>query len=424
MKSTDPSLPSASSWPHRLISWSWLLIPAAAGALIAWLLFEVAIDYDLWGRARPWLWMPLWPVFGDLDETLQHFRLAARGLDPLSDPSTTFAYPRFFLWLRLLHLQDFPTPPIGYGLALGWVAAVILVLRPRRAWSAAATALLFVAPPVLLGLERGNFDLVLFIFLVGLAALLTRYDRHPLGFAFFVAGIVGASLLKIYPVFALGAGAWADQGRRRLAWIGAGAALAIHWFIARDEILLVLSKFPFSARFSWGCLVIFDWLELYLPRNSWLHSGAWLKLAAMTTYGIGLAGSLLLAHRARTTFAALKLPPFDWTCYWIGTALCCGSFLSTNFAYRWIFLILTVPLLLDVARVGRDLPARWAQTTLVIVGLTLAAPLEGNRAIFLLTQAVNWACVLTIATGFFSFTLAGLPATPPPAVAEDGPPIA
>lgn len=421
----DGPTPGASprGWRSHL-PWLWALLPVLAGLCICEVLYQFAIDHDLWfpWRNAPWsrLWTstssPQWPFFTDLATTLDHFRIADQGRDPLSDPQTTYAYPRAFLLLRHLRVQDLPSALVGSLQAGIWMIAVIFVLRPRSFFRAVLTTALFVAPPFVLGLEQGNVDMMLFVLLL-IAAVGWSRATHVRSRLWPIGLILVAAFLKMYPVFVLAGGAWADRGRRRLAWVAAMAVVGTYWALHAEEIRLVMSKFELGYGSSWGCLLIFSHGFPYDIPHLWQ--------VAVATYAGAFLLTVALGVLSARHFRDCTVPRREWTYYWLGAAICAGCFLTTNYDYRWVHALLTIPLLLRVVRMRRVLPAVWAGLTLLALAISLGFPLELHplHKPFMIVQWANWAFVLLLAFGFVAIRSPHLdravaePAAPAPAPA-------
>lgn len=391
---TAPLDPSGklSRW-RPLLPWLWALLPVIVGFCLCQVLYVVATDRDFWTIMARWMPYPAWPFYGDLTITLQHLGDAQRGLDPLSDPTSEFAYPRAVLALRHLHLQDIPAPLMGTLQAAIWMAAVIYVLRPRSAGRAILTTLIFFAPPIMFGLEEGNIDLALFVLCLAAAVLWARSDNLR-RMCWPVALSMLAAFLKLYPAFLLIGGAWTDTARRRLLWILAMVIAGSYWAAIPEEFGLVMSKFHLGYGRSWGCLVVFNKQQLNDLPHLWLIAGA--------VYTLGFLTASITGHCLAADFKDSHNDRKEWAYYWFGAAICCGSFLTTNYAYRWVYTILTLPLLLRVACATRFRPALWARITLAVMAISLGSSLNLNvkGTPFMIVQMANWAYVLLLAGGF------------------------
>lgn len=377
----------------------WILVPAICALALSAFLFHLARDRAAWESANRWLWQPQWPVFRDLDVTLEHLREAEQGLDPLSDPASDFAYPRAVLLLRYLQVQKLPSASLGAIQALVFMASVILILRPRT-WGRALLAIaIFISPPVWLGLERGNIDLLLFVICCAAAAIWARAGTLPRLFAA-SAVMLAAALLKLYPAFALIGGAWAERSRRQLPWIVAIVFLAGFWFTHLDELRLIQGKFPVGGNGAWGCFIALKKIpDMFIGRASFDLLHLW--LIALGIYAVAFAAVAWLGNRFAFKFRTTPTDRTEWAAFVLGTAICGGSFLASNYPYRWALALLTVPMLLRLAQASRFMPALWARSTLVALALSLAAPADGLR-VFFFAQVANWAFILLTVGGFFA----------------------
>ncbi len=398
---------------RKLAGRRWLyLIPLGIGLLAAGTLFRLAWDQELWERASPWLPYGQWPAYGDLAVTLQHLDEAAAGLDPLSDPESEYAYPRAVLALHHLGLQHLSSNWLGLLQNLAVVAGVVLLLRPRTLPGAVACGLLFVAPPMVLGFERANLDFLLFL-LCAAAGIAWARAASPPALVLPLAGLLAAAVMKLHPVFALGAAVLVERGRRRLVWLAGLAALLAYWAATHADFALIAPKLPVTSWGSWGCLSFFVRLERFLSGDRatyvWAADTPW-NLVAVTTYALLVAGAYLLGRRWAGAFATAGFAPRDTALYWIGAAICCGSFAGANIAYRWIFVLLTLPLLLHAARQADRRVARWARLALVAIAVSLAIPLNAHRNAFLVAQLANWSCILLLIAGGAALQRTAFPA--------------
>lgn len=384
---------------HPSYRW-WILLPAGCGAAISILLFTMASDRKVWLELSRWFSFSIWPVYFDLSITQQHLQEAERGLDPLSDPSSEFAYPRAVLLLRYLGLQHFAPEVLGFLQGVVLTIGVVLVLRPFTPRRAIATSLLFFTPAILLGIERGNFDFTLFLLCAVLAWQWSR-SRRPRTLAWpILAAIAGASL-KLYPVFALVGGAAAESGRRRAYWLAGGALVAAYWWINRAELGLVMAKVPVGTSASWGCLVFFARLERYLGAahgDRWWAYLPW-RFIALLVYAGAVLAATMVGWRAARAFRSLRATRSEWALYWVGAAICCGCFIGANYAYRWVFALFTLPLILRNLRSATPTVAAWSRATVATMLLSLAAPLRSEGGLFAVVQLANWICVLFLVIG-------------------------
>lgn len=399
------------------------------GSGLALVLFGLGNDSVLWEKWSTWLPVGNWPIYGDLYITLVHLTQAANGLDPLSDPHSEFAYPRAVLALRHLGVQNIPWGWIGLLQNLTVITAIVWLLRPTTVAGAFATGLLFFAPSMILGFERANLDFALFLVCAASAVLWAR-GRGARGILVPVAGMVTAAVLKLYPVFVIATAAIAETGKRRLVWLTGGVVLLAIWALQWADFALIGPKLAVTSWGSWGCLILFIRLERFLGADRetyvWLADARW-PVIAVVTYACLAIVAIVAGRRIAPRIAALAWRPRDCCFFWVGAAICSGSFAGANFAYRWIFVVLTIPLLLRAARCASRPAVWWARLTLAAIVLSLFAPMNPDRASFLLIQAANWICILLLIAGSAALLTTAYPrrqppASPPPPTAA--PPVA
>jgi len=382
------------------------------GLLVAGALFRISWDQSLWEQSSAWLPYGQWPAYGDLAVTLQHLDEAAQGKDPLSDPNSEFAYPRAVLALHHLGLQNLSVNWLGFLQNVAVVIGVVALLRPRSIPGAIGCGLLFAAPPILLGFERANLDFLLFLICVAAGIMWARARSLP-GLVLPVAGLIAAAVMKLHPVFALVTAAVIERGRRRFVWLTGLGLLLGYWALTHGDFALIGPKLPVTAWGSWGCLGFFLRLERYLSGDratyTWVADTPW-NLVAVATYALLAVGAYVFGRRLARNFGAAGLPPRDVALYWIGAAICCGSFVGANIAYRWVFVLLTLPLLLQAARVGDRRVASWGRLALVAIAVSLAIPLNAHRNAFLIAQFANWTSILLLIVGGAALQQTAFPA--------------
>lgn len=375
-------------------------IPALCGTAVTLWFFNLAQDRIIWQSWSHLIPFGVWPVFSDLWITLQHLREAETGADLLGDPKSAFAYPRAVLALRYLGLHHFPAAWLGLLQGTVFSFAVMLVLRPFTPRRAAGTAAFLLSPAIILGFERGNLDLSLFALCAGAAWLWSRCEgsgRSKLA----VFALIGAAVLKLYPVFGLLGGAIAESSRRRFYWIAGLSTVGIYFYTIRSDLSFVRQKVPIMTTSSWGSLVSFVPLEAYLDRQ---YPATWLAsidggLLALMTYGVVFCAAVLAGNHVAGSFANLRWRPEEWCYYWVGAGICCGCFAAANFAYRWAFALLTLPLLLRAAHASGALLVSWARITIAAMFIGFIAKFSLSPALFAAVQFANWVCISGLVLG-------------------------
>jgi hypothetical protein len=231
------------------------------------------------------------------------------------------------LWLlpSLVGLGQSATVFIGAVMCLAFLVA-ILFLVGRLSWlETLLYGLALGSPAVLLAVERGNIDLIIFVLCVGGLLAVNRGGPSPTAAG--VALILLATLLKLYPVFVLAA----LIPRTRLA-VGALLLAAIYALLTLPDLALISQGTPRSVLFAYGSE----------PVGSLMGVAPWLVDVGVVLEAALVATLKPVRGLARTSSASLESAAFV-----AGSVIYMGTFLiGSNWVYRLLFLVLTMPQLL------------------------------------------------------------------------------
>jgi hypothetical protein len=320
-----------------------------------------------WG----WFQVPdISPSFLDLRSVTSGWECVRKGVDvlaqnpcdPLSRPAN---YPRMWMWPSFLGLGQSSTLILGLLVAASFfIGALAFMGRIDRLTDALVWVVLLISPAVMLGVERGNADLVLFPLVV--AALLMLRAGSPIVRVVAHGAFLFAAMLKLFPAFAFVA--LLRQPRR---WAIAGAGLVttgfvIYALVTLQDIRTIRQVLPHSTYFSYGSDVgvraVTAWLAAHHASLATLVQPGTERLVRWSLVAVAVALAVVIARWWK--------PPsdrHDVQAFFAGVAIFAGTFLlEFNFDYRLVFLLLTVPQLL-----------RWARTSrfAVIAGATLVLTL-------------------------------------------------
>ncbi len=330
------------------------------------------------------------PAFLDMRSVTSGWECTRRGVDvlplnscdPLKRPAN---YPRLWMKLSFLGLGQGSTVALGLVTAVVFFAAALAVLGPRaRPTDAAVYAAALCSPAMMLGIERGNVDLLLFA-LVVLAVIVIRRGRYgPAGAS---ALILLASLLKLFPIFCVSVLA---RQRRAVALTAGAVVLALFGAYALatiGDIRTIGKVVPQADAHSYGVDIAGKWLAARLHTDATALDV--LLVLIVATAGILVSRRLpRLSEEARATDA-----------YYAGAAVyVCTFALFHSFDYRLVFLLLTIPQLVSWARERQPL----AFVTLALLLATLWLDWGSALAAGVVSQLLLAGCLL-----------AGLAATAP-----------
>lgn len=320
-------------------------VSGATGVLVA---AAVVVSYFVALRANNWYW----PDFGvpggtglyflDLRFFTSAWECVRDGVDvipvnPCDPRSRAWNYPRLWLAPAPLGLGQEHTVRLGYVLIAAFYASAFAAIGRARLVDGLVWAAALCSPAVMLGVERGSTDLLIFALVVP-GVLLLRSVR--------MTGVVSAhglflvaALLKLYPVLAWGP--LLRQPRRR-ALIGLGtltAVFAVDVLVTWADVRRVRALLPRDNSFAYGAAI--------LGREM---GGQIVVLV------LGIVVAFGLAWLARSRGLAIGDPQThgerrDLDLFLVGAGVFAGTFaIERNFDYRLLFLLLTLPLLLRHSR--------------------------------------------------------------------------
>jgi hypothetical protein len=340
-----------------------LLYLAALAALIS------SIAYFGWVRTWSSLNVPtLYPAFADMRVVQGAVISAQNGLNPwVSNPGDPWGrkinYPK--LWVS-----------IASALSFADESRFILICSMLVAcFAAICAALLFCFPSfgllavllslaTLRGIERGNSDLLIFCILMPAALWLPKLRS--------VTAILAATVLKLYPVFALAALVIQRQFAILTASMAGAVAVLIYLW---DDLGPIRTNTPVSCARSYGFPSLFVCFGNALP--------FWVPAATYAAMGIG---TFMLAYHFSRPGVLTRRPGAPDNLMLSGASIYVGTFLfSANFDYRLIFLIFCIPFL-------QTNPFAFARAFIIVILLAMNETLTNSFGWLVIT----WSCKIAI----------------------------
>jgi hypothetical protein len=298
---------------------------AYLGAMI--ILFG-SISYFGWTRTWSALFVPtMSPAFGDM-RILQGAVISARkGLNPQIDNAgdvlqRQLNYPS--VWVKIGEAVNLPDES-RFMLVCSIIVLSFIGLCAFQLYRFPSLGLLFatLSTAPLLGIERGNTDLIIFC-LVFLFSILLPRRWSPIC-------LLIATALKVYPVFALSGLFIRRQFLLFFCSLIPAAAIFV-WL--QPELSIIRSATPVSQFFSYGFPSLFKFFE-----TNHIRPLAFAGLvAAVCTATLGLI--LWLRKWQRDRLHA----DLAFNLFLSGASIYVGTFIfSSNYDYRLMFLLLCVP---------------------------------------------------------------------------------
>jgi hypothetical protein len=310
---------------------------------------------------------------------------AADFKDPTGKKNISMNYPGIFLGLHHMGLTASRINEWGIVLGTAFVAAVLVLAGRCTLIEGALWLLALASPSVVMVIERGNFDILIFVLIV--AAFLLRGRQVLSGLL-----VLFATALKLYPVAAL---AFLIM-KKKSTW-----SLFLPFFAAAGVIIYFLLGsigHPGGDLGFVSCCFGSKEMALILAQKTGIHP-TWGPLGSQLFALTTLITLTLLGRHKGTKFDQSALGDRALTAFWIGIPVYLLIFLSGDQAdYKMIMTLFAIPAVLAWIRLG--LKNRWIPKTWLILFLIYDYWLffsdEGSLRNLLLRQIVAW--------GFFMIT--------------------
>jgi hypothetical protein len=343
------------------------VLAAALGVALA----LVVLSSSLHSTTAAWRWLGVnseYVSFGDLRVITHSIPCAAAGADPYRaggcdeywakhpNPAAPnidvlLNYPPIWLQAGRLGVSPQVTNALGISLALIAVCAFAAMLRPRTIAGGVLTLGAVLSPAVLLGVERGNIDLLIFAALV--FTILGTARRSPAWRnAIRFVTLVVLTVLKLYPVACVTLCLRMRRGWR-VAAIAAFAAAGAAVLAAGPRLADVLHNTPRPSYQAFGSLQVFLEWGKYLGRADGPPSGAVRMLALLACVACVAVCATLTLRQGASRASAVLPPAIDegdgrGELALAGLSIFALCFVQgASYDYRLIFLTCTLPLLIQ-----------------------------------------------------------------------------
>lgn len=338
---------------------------------------------------------PLQPPFFDMHVVNDYAACASRGVDPYAPQACNvdnFNIPRTWLWLGYFGINGSDSVWLS-TLLIAFAAIVVLLLFRGRPWQYGASGLAAIlSPSVLMGVERGNLDLLIFA-LVGSAALIYDETRVPRGCVAIALLYIGV-ILKLIPLFCVSLAARFSKATLWFA-ISILAFSSIYFVFAMDDVFLIRRNVPTTSILSYGYKAIFLGLD-FVRNEAGLGplglADTWLPDAVVLVVLVSALSVAMSSSQRAGEFCSVDRS-IAGTAFLFGAGIYTGTFLlGTNFVYRLMFLLLCVPQLQDWHIQQREggRPQRASLYCMVLGVLWLNGNANGHSAFLLLPQLLDW----------------------------------
>jgi hypothetical protein len=378
---------------------------SGSGTVVALGTLATAIALGALGRIVGWdpAWRafgvtPLQPPFFDMHVINDYAACAWKGIDayaPHACNVDNFNIPPTWLWLGSLGIDGSDSIWLSATIIAAAMTVMVFLLQGRSWYHGVMALAAIISPSVLMGVERGNLDLLI-LALVGSAALI--YEERRVGRACGAIGLLGLGVaLKLFPMFCVSLAA--RFSRQTLLFASAVAVLSLIYLgLIVKSVFLIRQNVPTTFILSYGYKAIFLGLDHLRSEAGLSPFGlADTRLPAATAALVLICSAAVAATAFRN---GRKICPVDpsaaGTAFLFGAGIYCGTYLlGTNFIYRLMFLLLCIPQLQDwqTARSDDDAVSGIAKAGLfvtVLAVLWLNGNANGHTTFLLLPQLLNW----------------------------------
>ncbi len=286
------------------------------------------------------------PGFRDAQQIGVAAESYARGFDPLKENLYNregyqgLNYPRIWHVLFITGINQSHTNLIGsvfavlffFGIGIFWFS------RKFDNLTYFILPIAILSPAVMLGIERGNIEVVVF-FVLSAALFVNYYSSISAIFLFLFA-----SMLKLYPVFAFVYLLKEDKRKFWALFIPVCLILIIYVLFTLDDLKQIYLIQPKTVKSSFGLNVF--WMGLTHPRilNLQISDNVIMifKVFSYIVFMLILFGALILSLRTYHTSMLKQGEYLDAFRVGASIYICC-FILGNNIDYRLMFLIFTIP---------------------------------------------------------------------------------
>jgi hypothetical protein len=360
--------------------------------MIPFVLFLISGIFLIWKRNFDFWNIPsMGSIFEDLqtltfnvtcDTSSQNWQPEVSGCDPFSRPIN---YPSIWLFLfRLFNLDDSKTFLLGTLMFLLTATSILFWARIATSsgnlmFNSVFFSIIVCSPPIMLLVERGNIDSIIFAGLTLVSFLIIR-EQGKLSFLI----LAGLSFLKIFPL----GGVLLFIKKVPLKYvIGFISVFSLFWVINLQELMSIRKNTPYIDNVSYGVSVplISIAKQAGLPITDFVSYllSLLLFVSLVLCFFLLFSKSSIFSSFVRNFYSNLSSLGWKARLFELNSGVFVFSFLlGTNFAYRLIFLVPILAIFISLPR--KRLISKVILTSLILAFFTIM----GNAYYALISNAI------------------------------------
>jgi hypothetical protein len=335
----------------------------AALVCLSFVFYGYEETFELWGIPT------LRPEFADLRTITAASESLEQGFDPLKenpyDPwQRQMNYPRIWLLTSYIGLDQSDTIYIGITFITLFFIALLLFFRQKfQLYQIIICLAVIFSPSVMLTIERGNNDMLMFFLIAISIYFVSKNSAFSKLFSFFLISI--AFILKLFPIFAIIIFI-REKGYIFLRFFISILLIAfVYVVLTFSDLILIFQNTPKEPYSSYGMNVLWQATK---DLSSVLAS-----IFQLISY-ILIASTILIfrfGFRIKNDISSQNLSMQDGG-FLAGSAIYLGTFIiGSNFDYRLIFLIFTIPAIINMIGSAKCNISKIASISLVLILVSL-----------------------------------------------------
>lgn len=294
----------------------------------------------------------IYPGFLDLNFLLKYVECFNNGFNPYIDKNSIcigeLNYPLILLKLFIkLGLGPDHTYVIGFTFIVGFVISVSLLFKKLTIKQFILLLLIFISPPILFLLERGNIDILIFILILfSIFYIRKKHNVYRIYLSYLI--ILIASFLKIFPFFLLPL-IFIEKiqiKHKIIIFTLFTSFFSLYIYSILDELKFIFEKTPKPSELAFGKNVLIQEFisEKYLPFFSIFPF---------------VIGSFFFFLKRKWVYVIYERINFDYQntlMFTSGVLIFFGIyFIGNNYDYRLVYFVLFLPTIFQLNSTDKNI---------------------------------------------------------------------